>query len=35
MRFSHTESGQYKRYMVLPVLHECLNSTENMVVVGF
>ena len=35
MHFSHIGSGQYKRYMVLPVLHESTNSTENMAAVGF
>ena len=28
-------SGQYKRYMVHPVLRECINNAENVVVFGF
>ena len=35
MHFSHTGNGHYKRYMVLPILRECINRTENVAVVGF
>ena len=30
-----TGSGRYKRYMVLPVLGECINSAKNVAVSGF
>ena len=30
-----TGSGRYKRYMVLPVLRECINNAENVAVFGF
>ena len=35
LRLFQTGSGRYKRYMVLPALRECINSTENVAVFGF
>ena len=32
LRLFQTGSGQYKRYMVLPVLRECINNAENLAV---
>ena len=28
-------SGRYKRYMVLPVIRECINNAEKVAVFGF
>ena len=35
LRLFQTGSGRYKRYMVLLVLRECKNNTENVAVFGF
>ena len=35
LRLLQTGSGRYKRYMVLPVLRECINSAKNVAVSGF
>ena len=35
LRLFQTGSGRYKRYMVFPVLRECINNAENVAVFGF
>ena len=35
LRLFQTGSGRYKRYMLLPVLRECINNAENVAVLDF